>query len=78
MSFYSFAFAFFLFISLFVYYIVPKRFQWFVLLLANTVFYALSGIGNFIFILASSLVTFFGKPCKFLAEMAYHSRWLDA
>ncbi|WP_296844674.1 hypothetical protein [Treponema sp.] len=40
MSFYSFTFAIFLLISLFVYYLAPKRFQWIVLLVANTVFYA--------------------------------------
>ena len=67
MSFYSFSFAIFLLISLFVYYIVPKRFQWLILLAANTVFYAFSGIGNFIFILASSLITFFGA--KIVSDM---------
>ena len=59
MSFYTFNFAIFLLISLFVYYIAPKRFQWIVLLAANTVFYAFSGIGNLVFILTSSLITFF-------------------
>lgn len=67
MSFYSFTFAIFLLISLFVYYLAPKRFQWLVLLVANTVFYAFSGIGNIIFILASSFITFFGA--KIVSDM---------
>ena len=67
MSFYSFTFAIFLLVSLFVYYVAPKRFQWIVLLAANTVFYAVSGIGNLAFILASSLITFFGA--KIVSDM---------
>lgn len=59
MNFYSFTFAIFLIVSLVIYYLIPKKFQWLVLLAANTVFYAFSGIGNLIFILASSLITFF-------------------
>lgn len=67
MTFFSFTFAIFLLISLFVYYLVPKKFQWCILLLANTVFYAYSGIGNIVFILASSLITFFGA--KIVSDM---------
>ena len=59
MNFYSFTFFLFLIISLVAYYLIPKKFQWLVLLSANTVFYAFSGIGNLIFILLSSLITFF-------------------
>mgnify|MGYP002671812407 CR=1 FL=1 len=59
MNFLSYTFLFFLISSLVLYYIVPKKFQWIILLAANTVFYAFSGIGNFIFILASAAVTFF-------------------
>ena len=67
MNFLSFTFAIFLLISLFVYYMAPKRFQWMVLLVANTVFYAYSGIGNLAFILFSSLITFFGA--KFISDL---------
>lgn len=67
MNFYSFNFAIFLLISLFVYYAFPKRFQYYVLLAANIVFYAFSGIGNLIFILGSSFITFFGA--KIVSEM---------
>ena len=61
MNFYTFTFAIFLLISLFIYYIAPKRFQWIVLLIANTVFYAFTGIGNIAFILLSSLITFYSS-----------------
>ncbi len=67
MSFYTFTFAIFLFISLSLYYIIPKKYQWYVILAANTVFYAFSGIGNLVFILFSSLITFFAA--KIVAEM---------
>ena len=59
MTFFSFTFAIFLIISLFIYYIFPKKYQWYVLLLANTVFYLYSGIGHIVFIVLSSLITFF-------------------
>ena len=59
MSFLSYTFLFFLLPSLVAYYLVPKKIQWIILLAANTVFYAFSGIGNFVFIILSSLVTFF-------------------
>ncbi len=61
MNFYTFTFAIFLLISFFIYYIAPKRFQWIVLLIANTVFYAFTGIGNIAFILLSSLITFYSS-----------------
>ncbi len=67
MSFFSFTFAVFLIVSLFVYYLFPKKIQWYVLLTANTVFYAFSGIGNIIFIIASSIITFEGA--KIVAYM---------
>jgi len=60
MSFLSFTFAIFLLCALFVYYIAPKKYQWIVLLVANTVFYLFSGIAHIVFIVASSLITFFG------------------
>ena len=67
MSFYTFTFALFLLISLFVYYVAPKRFQWLVLLSANTVFYVFSGIGNLVFILTSSFITFLAA--KIISDM---------
>ena len=60
MSFLSFTFAIFLLCALFVYYIAPKKYQWIILLAANIFFYLYSGLANIIFIVLSSLITFFG------------------
>ena len=60
-------FAIFLLCTLALYYIAPRRFQWICLLVANVVFYAFSGIGNFAFIISSSLITFFGA--KIVSDM---------
>lgn len=42
-----------------LYYIVPKRYQWVVLLVGSYTFYFFSGIKNFIFIALTTLTTFF-------------------
>lgn len=63
----SLSFAIFLLVSLFTYYLIPRKFQWIVLLAASTFFYACAGIGNFVFIIFSSAVTFFGAG--FVASM---------
>ncbi len=52
-------FAVFILTTLVVYYLCPKRIQWICLLVASTVFYAFSGIGNFLFITGTAFVTFF-------------------
>ncbi len=54
----SYPFLIFFLCSLVGYYILPKRIQWIFLLIVNVVFYAFSGIGNFVFIIFSSLITF--------------------
>ncbi len=54
----SLAFLLFLAVTVFLYYILPKHLQWVVLLLASTVFYVLSGIQYFIFLVFSSVVSF--------------------
>ena len=59
MSLLSNIFAIFLLATLTVYYLCPKRFQWICLLASNIVFYSFNGIGNLIFILGTSFVTFF-------------------
>lgn len=60
LNFFSYTFVFFLLTTLICYYLVPKKFQWICVLIANIVFYACTGAVNFIFILLSSLVTFGG------------------
>ncbi|MGN0729894.1 MBOAT family O-acyltransferase [Treponema sp.] len=60
LDFKSYTFICFLIVSLLCYYAVPKKHQWKIILIANIVFYAFSGIPNFVFILFTSAVTFFG------------------
>ncbi|MCQ2591522.1 MAG: MBOAT family protein [Treponema sp.] len=42
-----------------LYYVLPKKFQWICLLVASFVFYFFTGTFNFVFILISSVTTFF-------------------
>ena len=58
MSFNSFYFVFFLISVLLLYYIMPKKHRWIVLLCAGYGFYYVSGIKNFIFILATTITTY--------------------
>ena len=60
MNFRTWSFCFFLIISLFCYYKLPKKFPWICILISSVVFYAFSGAVNLIFILFSSFLTFYG------------------
>lgn len=55
----SWTFFIFLAVALVVHYLVPKKGQWIVILVANIAFYAFSGVQNFAFILTSALTSFF-------------------
>lgn len=59
MPFTSFRFFFFLAFVIFAYYVVPKKFQWFVLLVSSYAFYLYSGVENVFFIVATTLFTYF-------------------
>lgn len=58
MSYASLGFLAFLAVVTLVYYVVPKRFQWAVLLVASYAFYLTSGIKQVVFIIATTVVTF--------------------
>lgn len=58
MSFTSFNFLAFLFLVIVVYYLVPKKFQWAVLLLASYGFYLSTGSSNIAYILFTTLFTY--------------------
>ncbi len=58
MPFTSFRFFFFLALVIVVYYIVPKRFQWAVLLVASYAFYLYSGIEQVVYIIGTTLFTY--------------------
>ena len=60
MSFVSLRFLIFLLILFLIYYAVPKRFQWVILLLASLTFYAFAGVFGCFFILATVLTVHFG------------------
>ena len=59
MNFVSFNFLVFLLAVIILYYALPKKVQWIVLLSANYVFYLLSGIEQAAFIIFTTLLTFF-------------------
>lgn len=55
----SFYFIFFLIIVMGLYYVLPKRFQWIVLLLASISFYASAGLNYLPFVLGTACVSYF-------------------
>lgn len=59
MSITSFVFVLFIFVTLILYYIVPKKFQWYVLLASSVAFYLMSSLqgATFVLITASSIYT---------------------
>ena len=59
MTFISLYFYIFVIAVVFLFFIIPKKFQWCVLLLSSFIFYASYGVEKIIFILASVLITFF-------------------
>ena len=58
MAYTSFGFLGFLVLVAAVYYLVPKRFQWAVLLAASYAFYLFSGVAQIAFIIGTTLITF--------------------
>ena len=58
MAFTSFYFLVFLLGVLILYYTVPKRFQWVLLLIASYAFYLISGIAQVFFLLGTTIVTY--------------------
>lgn len=58
MTFTTMEFAIFMAIVFFIYYIVPKRFQWVVLLLGNGFFYYATGWKSFLFLVGTILISY--------------------
>lgn len=54
----SFQFLFFCMLILIAYFVIPKKWQWVVILVANVVFYATGGARFLLYILAASLFTY--------------------
>ena len=68
----SLEFIIFLTILTLIYFLVPKRFQWIVVLLGNIVFYAFSGIAYLGYMVATSLISF--VAAIFIEKIADSSR----
>lgn len=58
MQFHSLYFVFFISIIFVIYYIVPKKFQWYILLLGSVLFYLFSGFINIFYVLFTTITTF--------------------
>lgn len=54
----SFTFLVFLTVVVIAYYLVPKRFQWFVLLLASYGFYLFSGVSQVFYIIGTTIISY--------------------
>ena len=75
MSFTSFAFLIFISVTVIIYYLAPKNYRWVVLLLASYAYYLQASAKSFIFILFTTVVTFYGA--KYIgAENARHKEYL--
>lgn len=59
MSFTSVSFFIFIFITIFLYYVLPKKIQWVVLLISSYIFYMASGVKLLAFLLFTTITTFF-------------------
>lgn len=61
MLFTTYEFILFVLVLFVLFYIIPKRFQWMLLLLASYVFYSFAGLGYLAYILATTLTTYFAS-----------------
>jgi len=71
MSFTSFAFLIFVCAVVFVYYIVPIKYRWIVLLVSSYAYYLEASARSFIFILLTTVVTFYSARYIENAELAH-------
>lgn len=74
MAYTSISFLVFLAAVLLVYYIVPKRFQWAVLLIASYTFYLFSGVAQCAFIIGTTVVTYFSALLMQKKRNAYKAK----
>ncbi len=59
MYFTSYEFILFIILLFILYYIIPKKFQWMLLLLGSYVFYSFAGLGYLAYIAVTTLSTYF-------------------
>ncbi len=79
MSVISYTFFVFLAIVIFLYYVVPKKFQWLVLLVGSIFFYAIAGVQYLAVVVLSAVLVYFFALCmqKNLDEQAIRLEGLD-
>lgn len=58
MTFTTLSFAYFMAVTFLIYYIIPNRFKWMVLLVANTYFYYQTGLRGFLFLIGTIVVSY--------------------
>lgn len=63
MAYISYSFVFFVLIFVCIYYAVPKRYQWLVLLAASILFYCCSGPVFLVYLVTISFLTWYGAKC---------------
>ncbi len=83
MAFTSFKFLEFLVVTVILYFVVPKKYRWCVLLVSSYAFYLLSSPKTFIFVLITTVTTFYGakkigeKDAELKAYIAENKENLD-
>lgn len=83
MSFISLNFVIFLVIGIGAYFMVPKKYQWCILLIASQIFYLLSSLNTYVFLLFTTVTTFYGgrlierQGDKYKAYIGEHKDELD-
>ena len=58
MSFTSFTFILFVAVVILAYYLIPKKYQWFLLLLASYAFYLSRGLAHVLYIIGTTVFTY--------------------
>lgn len=71
MSVVSYIFIVFFAVTVLIYYIVPKKIQWWVLLAASAVFYAYSGIDDLLIVVGTAFLVY---PLTMLMEKIWRNR----
>lgn len=61
MLFTSYEFLAFILVLFAIYYLIPKKYQWMLLLVASYLFYAVAGIGYIVYIVATTLSTYYAS-----------------
>lgn len=80
MSFLSLEFGIFMLLVISVYFVIPKRYQWILLLIASYLFYASNGLGGLVFLVLTTVIIFVAALLveKRQAQLAERTKNADA